>query len=58
MSDGGPVLEVPVAADESKAHVAIQLAAADSPKIIAKSSKGQSVAFKLLDLTPSDVNSL
>jgi hypothetical protein len=56
--DGGPVLEVPVAAGESTAHVLIHLAAVDSPTIFAMSATERPVPFTLLNPTPSDVNSL
>lgn len=58
MTQAGPVLTVPVAAGESNAHVALSLAAANSPTIMARSSTGRSVPFTLLNLTPSDINSL
>ncbi len=58
MTQAGPVLEVPAAAGESNAHVSLSLAASDSPTIIARSNTGRSVAFTLLDLTPSDINSI
>ncbi|MGD0380667.1 MAG: hypothetical protein ABSC30_11855 [Acidimicrobiales bacterium] len=58
MTQAGPVLAMPVTAGGSTAHVALSIAAANSPTIMATSSSGGSVPFTLLDLTPSDINSL
>ncbi len=53
----GPVLEVPVVAGGSTAHVSLRLAVADSPTIVA-SRAGRSVPFTLLNLTPGDIGNL
>ena len=58
VGDTGPVLNVPDTAGGSTAHVAIQLAFADSPTIVATSSNGRSAPFVLLNPTPGDINSL
>ena len=53
-----PVLEVPDAARGSTAHVLISLSAVDSPTLDAVAKSGQPAPFRLLNLTPGDVNSL
>lgn len=51
----GPVLDVPVVEDQSTAHVLIQLAAVDSPTLVATSTSGRPVPFTLLNPTPADI---
>jgi hypothetical protein len=58
ISATGPVLDVPVAEGESTAHVSIQLAAVDSPTLVATSRNGRLMPFTLLSPTPADINSL
>ena len=58
MARAGPVLDVPAVTGESTAHVSVNLAATDSPTIVAVSRDERSVPFTLLNFTPSDVNSL
>ncbi len=55
---GRQVLVVPDSARGSTAHVLINLSAVDSPTLVASSKSGQPVPFTLLNLSPSDVNSL
>jgi hypothetical protein len=54
----GPVLEVPVSAGAPSAHVLLGLGVADAPTIVAATAADRPVPFKLLNLTPNDINSL
>jgi hypothetical protein len=54
----GAVLEVPLSGGASSAHVLLRLGVADAPAITAATTAGRPVPFKLLDLTPSDINGL
>ena len=55
---GSPVLEIPSPGDGAWAHVAIQVAAGDAPRITAVNGSGSPVRFTLLNPTPSDVKNL
>jgi hypothetical protein len=54
----GPVLQVPVSGGSSTAHVLLGLGVADAPTIVAATTADRPVSFKLLNLTPGDINDL
>ena len=58
IATAGRVLDVPVADGGSTSHVSIQLAALDSPTLIATSSNGRPVPFTLQNPSPADIKSL
>ena len=54
----GPILDIPIVGGDSTAHVTIHLGKADSPTVFAVTRQGRPAPFTLLNLTPTDVNSL
>ena len=58
IAPAGRVLDVPVAAGGSTSHVLIQLAALDSPTLVATSRDGRPAPFTLLNPTPADIKNL